>query len=270
MKTLNELIDKYRAQGHDYYEANRRAKQYLYHHKRNEGQMKVRDAIELLKVEDPKKYAELMWKVEHVEEVEAKRREEAKRLREEQERLREERLFKFKHSLVTAGVPNIDFSGVEGMVAFRTWDVKPVGVDLGMSVRCLPVDTGLFLGSAVMSSVWKSVMIADEIPTASNNNGLYCVKLDPLGLMTRASYYLDDVCGLLELRGKVLEHTDGVVRAEWARIVCVFIQANEKTENIYGGLRQSYPTIPLYVLHKEQIAEVLLRVTVMQSMREGG
>ena len=71
-------------------------------------------------------------------------------------------------------------------------------------------------------------------------------------------------------RGRVLEHTDGVVRAEWARIICVFIQASEKTEDIYGKLCRSYPTVPMYVLHREQIAEILLRVTVLQSMREGG
>ena len=86
--------------------------------------------------------------------------------------------------------------------------------------------------------------------------------------MTRASYYMGDVSGLLELRGRILEHTDGVVKAEWARIICVFLQANENTETVYSGLSQTYPTVPMYVLHKEQIAEILLRVTMMQSVKE--
>jgi len=214
----------------------------------------ILDAIGLMKVNDPKKYQELMYEATHAEEIAAEKRREAERLREEAERLAGLKRFKFGHGLVAAGVPDIDFSGVEGMTAFRTWDVQQTGV-------------GLSLGSTAMSTSWKSMMIADRIPTKSNNNGLYCVKLDPLGLMTRAASYFGDVCGLLELRGKVLEHTDGVVRAEWARIICIFLQANEKTESVYGGLCCAYPTVPMYVLHKEQIAEVLLRVTVMQVMR---
>jgi len=261
MNEFDAKFEEYRAQGHDCYEASRRAKQYIYHRKRNLEQKAILNAIERMKVSDPKRYAELMYEATHAEEAAAKRREEERCQREEQERLRELRLFKYKHSLVVAGIPNIDFSGVEGMVAFRTWGIGSI----------LDGKTGKrrwVLESTAMNTSWKSQMIADKIPTADNNSGLYCVKLDPLGLMTRAASYFGDVCGLLELRGKVLEHTDGIVRAEWARIMCIFIQANEKAESIYIGLHQSYPTVPMYVLHREQIAEVLLRVTVMQSMRE--
>ena len=249
--SFGEIVEKYVAQGYSYNDAYERARRYMYNHKRYEEQKKVRDVINQMKVSDPKKYAELMYRATHEEEIRAREREEERIRYEEARRLEEEKLFKFRHSLVTAGIPDIDFSDVEGLVAFRTWDVRDDK-----------------LGSTAMRSVWNSQMIADRIPTPNNNNGLYCVKLDPLGLMTRASYYLGEVCGLLELRGKVLEHTDGVVRAEWARIMCVFIQANENTENNYQGLCYSYPTVPFYVLHKEQIAEVLLRVTVMQSVRE--
>jgi len=211
-------------------------------------QKAVRDAINRMKVDDFKKYAELVYRATHEEEIEAKELE-------EEQHIRRERLYKFGHSLVVTDIPVLWLSGVEGMVAFRTWDVSES-------------EDGLFLRSTSMGSVWESQMIADKIPTAQNSSGLYCVKLDPLGLMTKASYYLDGVCGLVELRGKVLEHTDSVVRAEWARIICVFIQPNAKTEVNYGGLRQSYPTVPFYVLHTEQIAEVLVRVTMLQSMRE--
>ena len=250
--------EKYR-QLYDVYESQRRARRYMYNHKRHEEQKVVDNAIKRMRVEEPKKWTELMYKVEHAAEFEAEKREKQRLEQEEQHRLVEQRQFKFRHGLVAAGIPNIDFSGVEGMIAFRTWNVKPhVRTDEG----------GLFLGSTAMNTSWKPVMIADRIPAEGNDNGLYCVRLDPLGLMTRASYYLGEVCGLLELRGKVLEHTDGVVKAEWARIICVFIQANEKAENVYSGLSKSYPTVPMYILHKEQIAEILLRVTVMQSMRE--
>lgn len=264
---FDKVVAKYEAQGYSYSDAYTRAKRYLYNHKRYEEQKAIRGAIKRLEIDDPAEYRKLMWQVEHAEEAAAERREDARRLREEQERLEGLRLFKYEHSLVVAGVPNIDFSGVEGMVAFRTWNVRRAGVDLDIALR-YGREGGLFLGSMVMSAVWKSVMIADRVPAEDNNSGLYCVKLDPLGLMTRASYYLGEVCGLLELRGRVLEHTDGVMKAEWARIICVFLQASERTEGIYGGLSQSYPTVPIYVLHKEQIAEVLLRVTMMQSMRE--
>jgi len=260
MSEFAKHYERYRTLGYDRYESERRAKRYLYNHKRYEEQKAIRNAIYRMKRVEPAKYAELMYKVEHAGEIEAKRREEERRRWEEQKRLEALRQFKFRHGLVVAGVPNIDLSGVGGMIAFRTWNVKT-----NFDVR-----TGaakLFLGSTAMSSVWMSQMIADRIPTEDNVHGLYCVRLDPLGLMTRASYYLGDVCGLLELRGKVLEHTDGVVRAEWARIMCVFIQAGEKTENVYSGLHQSYPTVPMYVLHKEQIAEILLRVTVLQGMK---
>ncbi len=257
MSDFDELVEKYKAQGYDYYEALRRAKRYQYNHKRHVEQRAVDNAIKRMKMEEPKRWAELMYKVEHVAEYEAEQREKQRLEREEQQRLVEQRQFKFKHGLVAVGVPNIDFSGVEGMIAFRTWNLK----------RTVTED-GLFLGSTAMSTVWKPVMIADRIPAKGNDSGLYCVRLDPLGLMTRASYYLGEVSGLLELRGRILEHTDGVVKAEWARIICVFIQANEHTENVYSGLSYSYPTVPMYVLHKEQIAEMLLRVTMMQSLKE--
>ena len=206
----------------------------------------------------PGEVEEVRTRVEHAEKIETEKRE-------ERERLRRLEHFKFEHGLVVTGVPDVDFSGVEGMIAFRTWGVWSVNQRVNVEGDRV---AGMFLRSTVMNTSWKSIMIADKIPTESNSSGLYCIKLDPLGLMTRAAGYFGDVCGLLELRGRVLEHTDGVVRAEWARIICVFVQANEKTESIYTGLCQSYPTVSMYVLHREQIAEILLRVTVLQSMRE--
>lgn len=264
MNELDELIDGYRAQGYNYTEASRRAKQYQYHHKRNLVQKAVRDAVNQLKVVDPAKFAEIMFQVEHAAEHEAAQQEKQRLEREEQKRLEDLKHFKFRNGVVVASLPNLDFSGVEGMIAFRTWNITRR--NRVSSYLQGTGGSGLFLGSTAMSSVWSSIMIADRIPAEGNDSGLYCIKLDPLGLITKAASYLGEVCGLLELRGKVLEHTDGVVRAEWARIICVFIQANEKTENVYSELQQSYPTVPLYVLHKEQVAEILLRVTMMQSM----
>jgi len=249
---LDELIRKYMTQGHSYHDARGRAKRYQYNRKRYEEQRKVRDAVSALRMSDPKKYAELMYRATHEGEIEARERDEEKRRLDEEKRRLDERLFKFKHSLVSADIPDVVslLAGVEGVVAFRTWNV-----------------TDGKLGSMATRSVWSSQMIADRIPTASNTSGLYCVKLDPLGLMTTVSYYLGEVCGLVELRGKVLEHADGVMRAEWARIICVFIQASENTGKIYHGLYCNYPTLrdAMYVLHREQIAGVLLRVTVMQT-----
>ncbi len=257
MNEFDVQFDKYRALGHDVYEATRRAKRYMYNHKRHAEQKAVDNAIKRMKLEDPKKWAELMYKVEHAAEFEAELEEKRRIEQASQARLAEQGRFKFRHGLVTTGIPNIDFTDVEGMIAFRTWNLK----------RTVTED-GLFLGSTAMSTVWKPVMIADRIPAKGNDSGLYCVRLDPLGLMTRASYYMGDVSGLLELRGRILEHTDGVVKAEWARIICVFLQANKNTETVYSGLSQTYPTVPMYVLHKEQIAEILLRVTMMQSAKE--
>lgn len=262
MSDFDEYVAKYEAQGCTYHEALQKAKRYEYNRGRYLEQQKVRDAIRQLEIDDPIKYAKLVYDAEHAGEAAARVREGERRQYEERRRLDELRYFKFDHSLVVVSVPTIEFSGVEGMIAFRTWNIRQCH-------NALRGEVELFLGSTAANSVWTPQMIADKVPTENNTSGLYCVKLDPLGLMTRAADYFGSVCGLLELRGKVLEHSDGIVRAEWARIICVFVQVGKETECTYGGLHLSYPTVPMYVLHREQIAEVLLRVTMIQSMRKG-
>ena len=157
-------------------------------------------------------------------------------------------LERLQKALIVYDVPDIDLSNVEGLVAFRQW-----GVENGE------------LCSTSLRSAWKSVMFADRVPTPDNTHGLYCIKLSPFGFMSPLRSYIDGVCGLIELRGKIVEHYDGVMRAEWARILCVFWCSCNA--NVYSGvpaLIQNYPGIPIYVTTVESLTQLLFRIVVWQ------
>jgi len=157
---------------------------------------------------------------------------------------------RLQKALIVHDVPSPDLSSVEGLVAFRQWRVV----------------NGELCSSGTWQCVWKSVMVADSVPTPDNTHGLYCIKLDPVGLVTQVIGHIGlDVCGLVELRGRIVEHYDRVMRAEWARILCVFWRSCYA--DVYSGvpaLIQNYPGVPIYVTTLEKIARLLFRVAVWQ------
>jgi len=214
---------------------------------------RMKDAVERLRKEDPRKYAELLKRAQDVEydrKVQAERQVEEARKYEEMRRLAElERARRFNKPVIM-GLPVIP--EVRGMVAFRVWNYDGVG-----------------LKSTAMRYHWGEVNIADKVPERHNQSGFYCIKLTGLGVLTTGANYFDtgrqEVSGFIELRGRVLEHTDGVLRAEFARLMCLFVTSeNDNISVIVGRLRELYPTTPVFVLNPEQLADVVMREVLRQ------
>jgi len=179
---------------------------------------------------------------------------EEKQRRFEEEKLRRERLQRMP---VCSFLPELDHSQIRGLVALRTWDYTSQGK----------------LKSTAMSYFWKDVNISNKIPTDTNMNGLYTIKLDEEGLMTRANtysfYHASNVCGLIELRGIIKEHSDSVLRAEWAKIICIFLNAHsspEPLESQIRALRENY-IAPIFAITPKQLSQILFREVIFNQMR---
>ena len=209
--------------------------------------------IDEWKASNPERFAQL--------EAEAKRfvkQRAAEKAARESERARQERLLDamrdgIRHSLVVASLPDIDTSGVLGIVAYRRWNFA--------------VTLGLF--STSHECVWNEVMFADSVPTKDNTSGLYGHELSPAGLCeTDASYCVaGQASGLVEMRGRVVVHNDGVLRAEWAKILCIFLTDAEGVSSALPVLYKVYPHTPVYVLNPCQIPEILFRETLKEMIR---
>ena len=75
--------------------------------------------------------------------------------------------------------------------------------------------------------------------------------------------------GFVELLGKVVEHTDGVLRAEIAKLLCLFVTSdNNNVEHAVRCLRENYSFVPVYVLNPSQLADVVLREVLRQKYLE--
>lgn len=210
---------------------------------------RVRSAIKAL---SPERLAELKLRAEQFVNVEETGRREidARLLRVEAERRR--RLGRVMTALTVTSLPDINLSGVRGVVAFRGWVIKG----------------GRLCSVAMNSSVWGEVMIADKIPAGDNPNGIHGIELCPEGLMYSGGYLLCTVVGLIEMRGKVVVHTDCTLRAEWARILCLFVTQVESVYEVVPALYLNYPNVPVYVMDPRQLAEVLFRVCMKRVEKE--
>jgi len=215
-------------------------------------------AIERLQQMDPARYAELLKRARDTEydaRVQRAAFEEQERKREEARRLAElEKAGRFSKPVI-ATLPVIPEA--RGMVAFRVWNYDGFG-----------------LASTAMRYHWKEVNFADSVPTRSNNHGLYCIKLTGLGVLTTGANYFgtgrQNVSGFIELLGDVVEHTDGVLRAEVARLICLFVTSeNEHVSTIIGHLYEQYPVTPVFVLNPEQLADVVMREVLKQRYVRG-
>ena len=111
---------------------------------------------------------------------------------------------------------------VKGRIGIRSW-----GINKGK------------LQSTSRDIIWSKIMIADEIPSKNNDNGLYAYSTDNF------INEQNNIIGLVELRGKILEHEDGVLRGEWARILCIFCLK----ESDYRILTKQYPDTHVYYGH---------------------
>ena len=210
--------------------------------------------IDEWKASNPERFAQL--------EAEAKRfvkQRAAEKAARESERARQERLLDamrdgIRHSLVVASLPDIDTSGVLGIVAYRMWNFAET----------------LGLYSTSHECVWKEVMVADLVPTEDNTSGLYGHELSPVGLLGLGTPYDWQVSGLVEMRGRVVVHSDGVLRAEWSKILCIFLTYAEGVSSTLPVLYKVYPNTPVYVLNPCQIPEILFRETLKEMIRRNG
>lgn len=169
-------------------------------------------------------------------------------------------------ALVPMSLPEIQITG-HGILALREWRF-----------------TCGNLASITRADPWgQEQMIADEPPSKQNNNGLYGIEFTDEGLKKYEHILLKStdglviknhfsapqknaappsqpIFGLIQIRGKYQIHTDNVIRGEWARIVCLFVPPIfDRTERVVPALIKKYPNVPVYVLHIEQIREVLRR-----------
>lgn len=137
--------------------------------------------------------------------------------------------------LSALGVPPED---VYGVVAYREWSYY-----------------GGFLHSVGVDYEWtKSIEKCDL--SRGTYGGLHAYKINSIGINTTKL-----VTGLVELRGKVIEHSDGVLRAEWARILVLFCH-NNNTCNLLSGI-YGVPTMNV----KEK--ELLLNQDWINKIKEG-
>ena len=223
------------------------------------------DVIRDLKTNQPEKYAQLVQKTKELEVEEAQRLGDQQEFARRQAEIRRVAQYQLEHSLTCCGVPLLSFDlsplvtdgycGEQGtdqvVVSFREWNITSSGHLHG---------TGMGSGYG-----WKEVNFADQVPSGRNDNGLYSVRLDPNGLLTQAGSYVGDYCGLLELRGTVLEHEDGVLRSEYARILCIWVTlCDTKIFETVSMLYHNYPSTPIFVCTRRQVAEALFRVVAMQ------
>jgi len=125
---------------------------------------------------------------------------------------------------------------LKGLLAYRAWKMEIKG--------CLSPHVISHMDS------WSSeVAFADQCPTAYNSNGLYATKLE----LWRDNGYADFVCGLVDLYGTVLEHSDGILRAECAKIKCIILTITTDNQQfllltgVYEAFHISYPNIPIFI-----------------------
>ena len=104
--------------------------------------------------------------------------------------------------------PALNLNGVEGLLARRAWNYG-----------------GERLLSTGVQHVWNIVNISDEVPTEHNGKGFHAVLMSPHNSYAISPYtrFYDTLSGIVEMRGTIIRHTDGVVRAEWARILNILV-----------------------------------------------
>jgi hypothetical protein len=210
-----------------------------------------------MKENDPAAYAQLMQRVNELQAEEARAKQEqleALRLAEERERLKRRRI---ENAVICTGLPIPSDLSMNVLLAVRAWDVDGYG-------RLHGVGNGSHYQ-------WKEFNVADVVPLEHNTHGFYSVKLDSHGIIFGGiSNYISRsrCCGLISLSGKVIEHDDGVMRAECATIKCVWY-TGEASDVYFDApmLMKNYPTTPVFVCTQRQVADALIMVVNLRNLR---
>lgn len=167
---------------------------------------------------------------------------------------------------VSVLVPYVNRAGVEGEVTWREWGLW------GRSDN-----TGL-LGSITWYSKWEgSQFFADFLPTPSNKSGIYSYSLNARGIRSLPLYFYSrttvekSIFGFIEIRGKAVHHSDGVVRSEYARILHLIIPTGiAGVSGAYQALTNNYPDVPVSILNPCQLYEMIFREAVIEFIRFRG
>jgi len=147
------------------------------------------------------------------------------------------------------------------VVGFRYWGLNDFGQLL----------------SGVKDYGWKVFNVADEVPGRRNSNGFYAYRVTPNVLASGKLYsgnlyFGGGICGLVSLSGRVVEHTDGVLRAECAKVRCIWYVYPpgpcSEVCRVVGLLMHNYPAVPLYVCTPKGLARVLVVLAMRELMLE--
>jgi len=171
-------------------------------------------------------------------------------------------------ALICARIPLPNIKTMDGeIVAFRKWLYSTDGL----------------LKSTATDYVWQELNFADNPPTAKNAHGLYATRIDPIGVSNNgmANYYLRsdalgqplgiECNGLVKLSGTVIEHEDGILRAECAKILCIWITANNSyLYQFMPRIYANYPNTPIFVCTRKQVTEALFMIAMRQLIKEQG
>lgn len=212
----------------------------------------VHEYVGRLKVENPVEYARLQRLVQDP----GFAIEERRRQWQECEAEVHTRAARAARALVSAVVPVCQIP-VDDYVAFRSWTVNAGGWLQGVG--------------AGSSYEWREFNVADRVPTRWNQNGLYSYRIDPQSLITGGlgNHFNGKCVGLVSVSGKVLEHDDGVIRAEVARILCLWYIAPNPSDAYVEvpQLLRSYPVVPLFVTTRRLAVEALFKIGVVLMWR---
>ena len=154
-------------------------------------------------------------------------------------------------AMVPRNLPRVaNLDKTHGKIALREWNIN---------------NYGQLTSNGAGGAIWNSTMIADRVPSHNNSNGLYCMQITADGFLNSGNR-VTDYCGLIELRGHCEVHEqESVIRAEWARIVVIYVLDNSR--ELYARLpllMKNYPDVPIHVTNRSQVAKYLLRIAMWQ------
>lgn len=109
-----------------------------------------------------------------------------------------------------------------GIICARTWKYRE--------------KDGLLYSTGIGQLCWESkIVYSDKIPKEENSNGIYALRL---GLMSYGNNYVDEILGIISLKGEWCEHADGILRGEYCEILQLII--NKRCIEIAKKLCNSY------------------------------
>jgi hypothetical protein len=174
---------------------------------------------------------------------------------------RVEQAIPFERSLTPPLPPPIDRTNLRGILAYRAWEVIIKG-SLSPSVQ------------SDKSTWFKEIAFADQIPEAHyDSHGLYAHRLE----IWKSNGYGDKVSGLVDLYGKVIEHSDGILRAECARVKMIMLTITDNNQllmmlaSVYESFKLTYPNTPIYIVTPYQKDLIMWReVLITLRLLNGG